>query len=73
MTRRGGRRRLFASSCKVIITMDAQVYDRVYAVARQQRVSVPAVIREAIDASLLHKNIESSHPASTPVTVNPLP
>lgn len=65
--RKGGRRRLFASSCKVIVTMDAEVYDRVYAVSREKRVSVPAVIRAAVDVALRHKNIESSLPADPPV------
>lgn len=56
MTRRGGRQRMFKESCKVLLLLDAPMYDRIYAVSRQRRITVPEVIRRSVALSLRNTN-----------------
>lgn len=61
--RRRGRRRLFADSTRVLLLLDARVYDRLYAVARTHDLSVPEVIRRAVN--LVLRNINSPPPPTS--------
>lgn len=65
--RRGGRKALFKKSCKVFLLLDAPMYDHVYAVSRERRISVPEVIRRSVALSLRHINFP---PASNSGTVD---
>lgn len=65
ITRRGGRKRLFEQPCKVFLLLDAPMYDRVYAVSRARRVSVPEVIRRAVALALRHGNFPPSANSGT--------
>lgn len=52
MTKRRGRPKLAEHVCKMSLLLPCDVYDRVYEASRKSRVSVPDVIRHAIQKLL---------------------